>query len=77
MDAAHIRREELDRLILLLAAKPREGWEDIFETVSRREVERLAPPPEQVERPTAGRSGRGVEDGTELKGDSADAAILH
>jgi len=41
------------------------------------EVERLAPHPREVESPAAGPSERGVEDGTQLKGNSADEAILH
>jgi hypothetical protein len=43
-------RETWDRLVLLLIAQPREGWEDEFEAITRREVERLAVP--------AGESGR-------------------
>ena len=34
--------ETWDRLVLLLIAKPRMGWESEFEEISRREVERLA-----------------------------------
>ena len=77
MDATYDSREAWDRLVLLLIAQPRQGWEDVYEEITRREVERLAPHPEQVKCPAAGPSGRGVEDGTELKGDSADATILH
>ncbi len=36
-------REKWDRLILLLIAQPRAGWEDEFEELTRREIERLAP----------------------------------
>ncbi len=34
-------REDVDRLVLLLSSRPREGWEGIFEAASKREVERL------------------------------------
>ena len=37
-------RETWDRLVLLLIAAPREGWEQEFEEISRREIERLAVP---------------------------------
>ena len=37
-------RETRDRLVLLLIAQPREGWESIFDEVTRREIERLAVP---------------------------------
>lgn len=77
MEVTHDSRETWDRFVLLLIAQPREGWEEIYEEITRREVERLAPPPEQVKRPAAGPSKRGVEDGTKRKGDSADATILH
>ncbi len=43
-------RETWDRLVLLLIAQPREGWEPEFEEITRREIERLAGP--------AGESGR-------------------
>jgi NADPH-dependent 2,4-dienoyl-CoA reductase/sulfur reductase-like enzyme len=43
-------RETWDRLVLLLIAQPREGWEPEFEEITRREVERLAIP--------AGKRGR-------------------
>ena len=43
-------RETWDRLVLLLIARPREGWEPEFEEITRREIERLAVP--------AGESGR-------------------
>jgi hypothetical protein len=43
-------RETSERLALLLIAQPREGWEDEFEELVRREVERLTVP--------AGESGR-------------------
>ena len=35
-------RETWDRLVLLLIARPREGWEPEFEEITRREIERLA-----------------------------------
>ena len=37
-------RETWDRLVLLLIARPREGWELEFGKITRRELERLAPP---------------------------------
>jgi hypothetical protein len=37
-------RETWDRLVLLLIAQPREGWEFEFEKITRREIERLAVP---------------------------------
>jgi hypothetical protein len=37
-------RETWDRLVLLLIARPREGWEAEFEEITRREIERLAVP---------------------------------
>jgi len=37
-------RESWDRLVLLLIAHPREGWEPEFEEITRREIERLAVP---------------------------------
>jgi hypothetical protein len=37
-------RETWDRLVLLLIARPREGWEPEFEEITRREIERLAIP---------------------------------
>jgi hypothetical protein len=41
--------ETWDRLVLLLIASPREGWEPEFEEITRREVERLALPTEEQE----------------------------
>ena len=43
-------RETSERLALLLIAQPREGWEDEFEELIRREVERLAVPVGEQER---------------------------
>jgi hypothetical protein len=43
-------RETSERLALLLIAQPREGWEDEFEELVRREVERLAVPASGSER---------------------------
>jgi hypothetical protein len=43
-------RETWDRLILLLIAQPREGWEPEFEEITRREIERLAVPVGEQER---------------------------
>ncbi len=37
-------RETWDRLVLLLIAKPRRGWEIEFEEITRREIERLSVP---------------------------------
>jgi hypothetical protein len=37
-------RETWDRLVLLLIARPREGWEPEFEEITRREIGRLAVP---------------------------------
>jgi hypothetical protein len=43
-DTAQTRlRETWDRLVLLLIARPIEGWEPEFEEIVRREIERLAP----------------------------------
>jgi hypothetical protein len=47
-------RETWDRLILLLIAQPREGWEAEFEELIRREIDWLAVPAggsERDERP--------------------------
>jgi hypothetical protein len=47
-DAADKRlRETWDRLVLLLIARPREGWEFEFEEITRREIERLVVPVEE------------------------------
>jgi hypothetical protein len=35
-------RETWDRLVLLLIAQPRDGWEPEFEQIIRREIERLS-----------------------------------
>jgi hypothetical protein len=44
-DAAENKlRETWDRLVLLLIARPREGWEPEFEEITRREIGRLAVP---------------------------------
>jgi NADPH-dependent 2,4-dienoyl-CoA reductase/sulfur reductase-like enzyme len=48
--AEHKLREMWDRLVLLLIARPREGWEPEFEEIIRREVERLAVPAGESER---------------------------
>ena len=37
-------RETWDRLVIVLIAQPREGWELEFEAITRREIERLAIP---------------------------------
>jgi hypothetical protein len=72
-------RETWDRLTLLLIGRPREGWEDIYEEITRREVERLAPhhPKEEEESPAAGLSGRGEEDGTDDERNSAYDGSIH
>jgi hypothetical protein len=44
MDATSDNREELDRLLLLLISRPRQGFECEFEDLCRREVGRLAAP---------------------------------
>jgi hypothetical protein len=41
------QREMWDRLVLLLIARPRKGWEPEFEEITRREIERLAIPVEE------------------------------
>jgi NADPH-dependent 2,4-dienoyl-CoA reductase/sulfur reductase-like enzyme len=43
-------RETWDRLVLLLIAQPREGWEPEYEEIIRREIERLAIPAGEQER---------------------------
>jgi hypothetical protein len=43
-------REKWDRLVLLLIARPREGWEPIFKEITRREIERLVDPVGKSER---------------------------
>jgi hypothetical protein len=35
------REERVDRLVLLLSARPREGWEEIFAAAREREAARL------------------------------------
>lgn len=42
-------QERWDRLVLLLIARPREGWDTEFEEITRREIERLALPTEERE----------------------------
>jgi hypothetical protein len=49
MTTAYDNREMWDRLVLLLIAQPREGWQPEFEEITRREIERLAPA-ESIER---------------------------
>jgi len=41
--------ETWDRLVLLLIAQPREGWELEFVEITRREIERLSVPPNKQE----------------------------
>lgn len=47
MQATCDKSEFWDRLVLLLIARPCEGWEPEFEAITRREIERLAPPAEE------------------------------
>ncbi len=47
MSTVYDSRETWDRLTLLLIAQPREGWEETYEEIARREVERLAPRPDE------------------------------
>jgi hypothetical protein len=42
--------EKWDRLVLLLIARPCEGWEPEFAEIIRREIERLTVPAGQGER---------------------------
>ena len=37
-------QETWDRLVLLLIARPLNGWETEFEEITRREIDRLAAP---------------------------------
>lgn len=69
-------RETWDRLVLLLIAQLREGWEDTFKKITRREVERLAPRPRQEESPTADPEQVGRKDGNRAKEYSADDGII-
>lgn len=51
MDAAKDRAREIwDRLTVLFIARPLEGWEAVFEDITRREIERLAIPDEEQDR---------------------------
>jgi hypothetical protein len=43
-------RETSERLALLLIAQPKKGWEEEFEELVRREVERLAVPAGEIGR---------------------------
>ena len=49
MDAICDKREFWDRLVLLLASRPRAGWEDLYEEIGRREVERMSPSAQAAE----------------------------
>jgi hypothetical protein len=71
MTTVYDSHETWDRLVLLLAARPRDGWEEVFEEITRREVERLAPHPRQEVSPAPGQSERGSQDGTDDKENSA------
>ncbi|MCA1718965.1 MAG: hypothetical protein LC781_19765 [Actinobacteria bacterium] len=50
MATTYNSHEMWDRLALLLIARPHEGWETEFEEITRREIERLAPPAEEMQR---------------------------
>ena len=43
-------QETWDRLVLLLIARPLNGWETEFEEITRREIDRLAVPAAKTER---------------------------
>ncbi len=47
MERTYKTQQMWDRMVLLLAWYPREGWKDIYEEIGRREVARLAVPTEQ------------------------------
>jgi hypothetical protein len=47
--AEHKLCETWDRLLLLLIARPIEGWEPEFQEITRREIERLALPTDEQE----------------------------
>lgn len=49
MQVTYDKSEFWDRLVLLLIACPREGWESEFEEISRREIERLVIPIEDLD----------------------------
>jgi hypothetical protein len=76
MDTTHDSRETWDRLTLLLIARPIKGWESVYEEITHREVERLAPHPRQMESPTADPEQVGQEDGTKDKEHSAYGCII-
>jgi hypothetical protein len=76
MNTIQTDSESLDRLVLLLAIQPREGWEDLFEALTRREVERLAPHPRHEESPTAGLEQVGRKGETDDKENSAYECII-
>ena len=44
-------RETWDRLVLLLIATPRAGWEHEYDEITRREIERLAIPAQDIYAP--------------------------
>ena len=50
MATTYDSHEMWDRLTLLLITQPLEGWKAEFEEITRREIERLAPPADGVER---------------------------
>ncbi len=49
MDGSHTFEETWDRLVLLLIARPVEGWESEFEEITRREIGRLKVPASHIE----------------------------
>jgi NADPH-dependent 2,4-dienoyl-CoA reductase/sulfur reductase-like enzyme len=76
VSAAYDSPETWDRLVLLLIARPRDGWEEVYAEITRREVERLAPPYGQIESPTADPDLVGQEDGNRAKEYSAYGCII-
>jgi hypothetical protein len=47
--AKHSKLETWDRLVLLLIARPLAGWQEEFNEIVRREIERLAVAAAEVE----------------------------
>jgi hypothetical protein len=47
VSTTHDNQEMYDRLVLLLITRPCEGWEQEFQSITRREVERLSVPTEE------------------------------
>jgi hypothetical protein len=76
MDTTYDSCETWDRLVLLLIAQPREGFEDVYGEITRREVGRLAPYPRQMKSPTADPEQVGRKDGNRAKENSAYDCII-